>query len=42
MTVWRDHLTEIIVFTVLFLLVSVMGFVAARWRAPQDMAHLDE
>ncbi|PYC67255.1 sodium:solute symporter [Micromonospora arborensis] len=39
---WRDHLTEIIVFTFLFLLVSVMGFVAARWRAPKDMAHLDE
>ncbi|WP_244454112.1 monocarboxylate uptake permease MctP [Micromonospora echinofusca] len=39
---WQDHLTEIIVFTVLFLLVSGMGFVAARWRAPKDMAHLDE
>ncbi|NES13980.1 MULTISPECIES: monocarboxylate uptake permease MctP [Micromonospora] len=39
---WRDHLTEIIVFTLLFLLVSAMGFVAARWRAPRDMAHLDE
>jgi solute:Na+ symporter, SSS family len=37
-----DHITEIIVFTVLFLLVSGMGFVAARWRAPKDMAHLDE
>ncbi|MGC4857092.1 monocarboxylate uptake permease MctP [Micromonospora sp. DT4] len=39
---WRNHLTEIIVFTVLFLLVSAMGFLAARWRAPKDMAHLDE
>ncbi|WP_433312591.1 monocarboxylate uptake permease MctP [Micromonospora chersina] len=39
---WRDHLTEIIVFSLLFLLVSAMGFVAARWRAPRDMAHLDE
>ncbi|TDB79057.1 monocarboxylate uptake permease MctP [Micromonospora sp. KC721] len=39
---WRDHLTEIIIFTGLFLLVSAMGFVAARWRAPRDMAHLDE
>jgi SSS family solute:Na+ symporter len=39
---WRDHLTEIIIFTLLFLLVSGMGFVAARWRAPKDMAHLDE
>ncbi|WP_433302340.1 monocarboxylate uptake permease MctP [Actinoplanes sp. CA-030573] len=37
-----DHITEIIIFTVLFLLVSGMGFVAARWRAPNDMAHLDE
>jgi SSS family solute:Na+ symporter len=40
--VWRDHLTEITIFTLLFLLVSVMGFVAARWRAPKDMEHLDE
>ncbi len=39
---WRDHLTEITIFTLLFLLVSVMGFVAARWRAPKDMEHLDE
>ncbi|MET8148043.1 monocarboxylate uptake permease MctP [Actinoplanes sp. NPDC049668] len=37
-----EHITEIVVFTVLFLLVSGMGFVAARWRAPKDMAHLDE
>jgi SSS family solute:Na+ symporter len=37
-----DHITEIIVFTFLFLLVSAIGFVAARWRAPNDMAHLDE
>src|SRR3954449_5446729 len=37
-----DHITEIIIFTVLFLLVSGIGFVAARWRAPNDMAHLDE
>ncbi|GAA3745623.1 sodium:solute symporter [Plantactinospora mayteni] len=39
---WRDHLTEIIIFTLLFLLVSGMGFVAARWRAPKDINHLDE
>ncbi len=38
----RDHVTEIVIFTILFLLVSVMGFIAARWRAPKDMAHLDE
>ncbi|GAA0536984.1 sodium:solute symporter [Paractinoplanes ferrugineus] len=37
-----DHITEIVVFTILFLLVSGIGFVAARWRAPKDMAHLDE
>jgi SSS family solute:Na+ symporter len=39
---WRDHLTEIIVFSVLFLLVSGIGFMAAKWRAPKDMGHLDE
>ncbi|MEU4427431.1 monocarboxylate uptake permease MctP [Actinoplanes sp. NPDC024001] len=38
----RDHITEIVIFTLLFLLVSGMGFVASRWRAPKDMAHLDE
>ncbi|GAA2562030.1 sodium:solute symporter [Winogradskya consettensis] len=37
-----DHIVEIVVFSVLFLLVSGMGFVAAKWRAPKDMAHLDE
>src|ERR671921_1404711 len=37
-----DHITEIVVFTFLFLLVSVMGFIAAKWRRPTDMAHLDE
>jgi solute:Na+ symporter, SSS family len=37
-----EHITEIIVFTFLFLLVSAMGFIAARWRAPRDMLHLDE
>jgi solute:Na+ symporter, SSS family len=37
-----EHVTEIVIFTLLFLLVSAMGFVAARWRAPKDMAHLDE
>jgi SSS family solute:Na+ symporter len=36
------HITEIVIFTILFLLVSAIGFVAARWRAPKDMAHLDE
>ena len=37
-----DHVTEIVVFTILFVGVSALGFVAARWRAPKDMAHLDE
>ncbi|MDL4776424.1 monocarboxylate uptake permease MctP [Actinomadura xylanilytica] len=37
-----DHLTEMIVFGVLFLLVSGMGFVAARWRRPTTMDSLDE
>ncbi|MEU9889895.1 monocarboxylate uptake permease MctP [Sphaerisporangium sp. NPDC051011] len=37
-----EHITEILVFAVLFLLVSGMGFVAARWRRPDDLASLDE
>ncbi|MFG2001939.1 monocarboxylate uptake permease MctP [Spirillospora sp. NPDC048911] len=38
----KDHLTELIIFGVLFLLVSGMGFVAARWRRPATMDSLDE
>jgi len=38
----KDHLTEIIVAAVIFLAVSVMGFLAARWRRAGDMGHLDE
>src|SRR5689334_2756456 len=38
----KDHVTEIVIFTVLFVGVSVMGFVAARWRRPENLAHLDE
>jgi SSS family solute:Na+ symporter len=34
--------TEIVVFSALFLLVTVMGFMAARWRRPEDLMHLDE
>src|ERR1700704_1489505 len=30
------------VFMFFFILVSVMGFVAARWRRPATLAHLDE
>ncbi|MEV4065020.1 monocarboxylate uptake permease MctP [Nonomuraea dietziae] len=37
-----EHVTEIVIFTVLFLVVSGMGFVAARWRRPQDLASLNE
>ncbi|HEY0543120.1 MAG TPA: sodium:solute symporter [Actinoallomurus sp.] len=36
------HKTEIIVFVVLFLIVSGMGFMAARWRRPGSMHSLDE
>jgi SSS family solute:Na+ symporter len=39
---WRDHLTEIIIFAILFLGVSALGFVAARWRRPATLNHLDE
>src|ERR1700720_1602363 len=39
---WRDHLTEIIIAASLFALVSVLGFVAARWRRPDNLANLDE
>jgi SSS family solute:Na+ symporter len=34
--------TELVIFVALFLLVTVLGFVAARWRRPDDLAHLDE
>ncbi len=33
---------ELIVFTVLFVFVSGLGFVAARWRRADDLEHLDE
>jgi SSS family solute:Na+ symporter len=36
------HWTEIIVFGLLFLLVTVIGFVAARWKAGHTLDHLDE
>jgi SSS family solute:Na+ symporter len=40
---WNNvHVTELIVFALLFLAVSAMGFVAARWRRPTTMEHLDE
>ncbi|GAB3266387.1 monocarboxylate uptake permease MctP [Kineosporia babensis] len=37
-----DHVVEIVVFVLLFTLVSVMGFVAARWRRADSLDHLDE
>src|SRR3954469_2686268 len=37
-----DHIVELSVFAVLFLLVSVMGFIASRWRAAASLDHLDE
>ncbi|WP_327582058.1 sodium:solute symporter [Nonomuraea sp. NBC_00507] len=36
------HTTELVVFTVLFLVVSAMGFVAARWRRPDNIESLNE
>ncbi|MGI5229151.1 monocarboxylate uptake permease MctP [Actinoallomurus sp. CA-142502] len=36
------HTTELVIFIVLFLIVSAMGFVAARWRRPTTMQSLDE
>ena len=39
---WRDHLTEIIVAGAMFALITVMGFLAARWRRPENLNHLDE
>jgi solute:Na+ symporter, SSS family len=36
------HTTELVIFAVLFLLVSGVGFIAARWRRPDSMQSLDE
>jgi SSS family solute:Na+ symporter len=36
------HWVELAVFAVLFLLVTVLGFMAARWQAGTTLAHLDE
>jgi solute:Na+ symporter, SSS family len=38
----RDHVVELVVFTTLFLVVTVLGFVASRWRRAASMEHLDE
>jgi SSS family solute:Na+ symporter len=34
--------TELVVFTLLFVVVAGMGFIASRWRRPTTMEHLDE
>src|SRR5258706_6073870 len=34
--------TALAVFLFFFALVTIMGFVAARWRRPKTLAHLDE
>jgi solute:Na+ symporter, SSS family len=34
--------TELTIFVALFLLVTVLGFIAARWRRADSMDHLDE
>ncbi|HVV88765.1 MAG TPA: sodium:solute symporter family protein [Kofleriaceae bacterium] len=36
------HWTELVVFTALFVGVAAMGFVAAHWRRPATLQHLDE
>src|SRR5690348_10922549 len=33
---------ELVIFIVLFLAVTVMGFMAARWRRGDNLMHLDE
>jgi SSS family solute:Na+ symporter len=43
MTMFDDvNAVQLTVFTVLFAAVSVLGFVAARWRRADDLEHLDE
>src|SRR5687768_18498042 len=37
-----EHYVEIAVFTTLFLVVSGMGFFAARWRRPENLESLNE
>ena len=36
------QVTEAVIFVALFLVVTVMGFLASRWRRPTDLMHLDE
>ena len=37
-----DQAVEITIFCILFAVIAVMGFAAARWRAGETMFHLDE
>ncbi|MEO6880157.1 MAG: sodium:solute symporter family protein [Mycobacteriaceae bacterium] len=36
------QVTELVVFLILFIAITVMGFMAGRWKAGEDMASLDE
>jgi solute:Na+ symporter, SSS family len=36
------NVVELVIVCALFLLVTVLGFVAARWRRAEDLMHLDE
>ena len=36
------NVVQLTVFTLLFVAVSVLGFLAARWRRADDLEHLDE
>jgi SSS family solute:Na+ symporter len=36
------HAVELTIFVALFVIVTVVGFLAARWRRADSMAHLDE
>src|ERR687886_421248 len=36
------NVVELVIVVILFLLVTVMGFAAARWRRAQSLMHLDE
>src|SRR3569623_643106 len=38
----NGHITEFVVATAIFLAISLMGFMAGRWKRPETMHHLDE
>jgi SSS family solute:Na+ symporter len=42
MTAQTLHWIELTIFVGLFLLVTVLGFIAVRWRAAVPLHHLDE